>query len=128
MNNFESIRIILNKKQTSSYEKKIYFIGIVTQTIYDKTIFKFNKELHSYLKFYETFFDVPDGEFKPYLFRSRTLLAARVCRLINNEEDSTRLTKLFNYHIKFFMKKKDTVNKKNNVGENTLLGDMLKRK
>ena len=115
------IRRFLTQKQVSSYEKKIVFMGLLISTIFDKSEFKKNEDLHTYISFYEHLFDIKDG-FKPYVYKSRTLLASRVVRLVNQTEDITVLTKIFNYHISFFYK-----NKKNSssLQNETLLGDYI---
>ena len=94
------IRKFLTQKQVSSYEKKIVFMGLLVSTIFDKSEFKKNEDLHAYISFYEHLFKIKDG-FKPYVYKSRTLLASRVVRLVNQTEDITILTKIFNYHINF---------------------------
>lgn len=96
-------------------------MGLLVSTIFDKSEFKKNEDLHTYISFYEHLFDIKDG-FKPYVYKSRTLLASRVVRLVNQTEDITVLTKIFNYHISFFYK-----NKKNSssLQNETLLGDYI---
>lgn len=126
-------KILISYLESGKYtisDKKVIFIGIVTKTIYDKTIFKHNPDLHNYISIFETNLLSDDKEpFKDYLFDSRTLLASRVCRLINSEDDSIKIKKLISEHLDFINSKKDTSSKedhkKNANKDSSLLNDFI---
>lgn len=111
--------------------RKYYFMGISTQIILDRSLFSSNDSLHPFITIFEDFFKVKDKEgnvgFRPYLFSSRTLLCARINRLISQESDSTRLKKLFESFYNFFNDKpyeSPASHKRSN--NSTLLQDMKK--
>ena len=124
------IKFLFNPS-TSMEIRKYYFMGISTQIILDKSLFSSNASLHPLIAIFEDFFKIKDKEgnpgFRPYLFDSRTLLCARINRLVSQESDSTRLKTLFeSFHdfINTTSPKPSTNHRKAN--NSTLLQDMKK--
>ena len=60
---------------------KYKIIGIVTELIYSKVIFNKNKEIFNFIK------DVFGIELKDYILKSRTMIVAKVSRVIINSEN-----------------------------------------
>lgn len=98
MNNIEYVRI-LDSNKFSIKEKKLLFIGILFNTICDKTIFKKNNDLKQYIKLYEKILDIES--YRDYLYDSRTLLGSRLVRDFINSDDDFRIKECFKVHIKF---------------------------
>lgn len=120
---------LLTGKKFSFEEKKTFFIGIVTQTIFDTVKFDRNMDLKNYLVPFEKM--LGDGEkFKDYLYDSRTLLAARVSRLLNNSADRTIINLLIDEHVKYLIKgiTKPATSKKHKKKDSNLLEDILKER
>ena len=89
---------ILNSKKYSFNEKKLLFVGIVSNTIYDKSLFPNNKLLNEYVTLFETSLSL-DEPYKEYLYKSRTLLASRVVKDILKNENDKDLLSLISSHI-----------------------------
>lgn len=96
---------VLTNSRLSVETRKLYFVGLVTKTILDKQQFQSNNSLHPAIKIFEDFFQVTDkfgnAGFRPYLFASRSLLAARIGKLIIEEKDSVRVINLFDEFVRF---------------------------
>ncbi|KAA0784604.1 hypothetical protein [Bacillus sp. BPN334] len=120
---------LLKGKKFSFQEKKILFIGIVNQTIYDTFIFNNNIDLNTYLMPYELYLN-NNEPFKDYLYKSRTLLSARVTRLILNNDDRDLTSLLINEHINFMNQNSTPSTDKRRKKENdsNLLDDILKQR
>ena len=88
---------------------KYKIIGIVSQLLLYKKIFPANRDIKEFLK------DIFSLEFKAYLFRSRTLVVARVTReILAIENDSIYKNKLYNFvQSKIDSLKDNTKNEKN---------------
>lgn len=71
---------------------KYKIIGIVSQLLLSRKIFPENIDIEKFLK------DIFELEFKTYLFRSRTLIVARVTReILASENDNVYKNKLYNF-------------------------------
>lgn len=120
---------ILNSKKYSFNEKKLLFVGIVSNTIYDKSLFSNNKLLNEYVTLFETSLSL-DEPYKEYLYKSRTLLASRVVKDILKNENDKDLLSLISSHI-LFINEKNVDNKNNKIVKSkknkTLLDDMISR-
>lgn len=90
---------ILEENSFTIDEKRKYFIGVITYTILDKNLFSRNNQLKEYLKIIEEF----DGMdvYKEYLYKSRTLLVARVGKDIRNSLSDNQFKKLILKHEEF---------------------------
>lgn len=95
----------LKNKTVSKYK----IIGIVSQLLLSRKVFPANLDIAEFLK------DVFSLEFKDYLFKSRTLLIARIIRQIDAiENDNVYKNKLYNFiQIKIDFLKDKTKNEKN---------------
>lgn len=90
---------------------KYKMIGIVTELIYSKSIFKQNKEIFNFVK------TVFNYELKDYILKSRTMIVAKVSRIIVNSENiniyKKELYEFINLQIEEIKKKEDIKDKKN---------------
>ena len=88
---------------------KYKIIGIVSQLLLSRKIFPANIDIEKFLK------DIFVLEFKTYLFRSRTLIVARVTReILSSEHDHVYKNKLYNFiQEKIENLKEETKNEKN---------------
>lgn len=94
---------------------KYKIIGIVSELLLSKKVFKANTEIESFLK------QVFDLEFKTYVFRSRTLIVARVSReILAIENDGIYKNKLY----RFIQSKIDSLKDDNHDEKNQLNGWM----
>ena len=120
---------ILNSKKYSFNEKKLLFVGIVSNTIYDKSLFQNNKLLNEYVTLFETILSL-DEPYKEYLYKSRTLLASRIVKDILKNEDDKDLLNLISAHNHFINRKNVHIKNSKVVKSKkskTLLDDMISR-
>lgn len=127
---------ILKSSKFSSKEKRYLLIGILVETIFDKSLFKKNNELIPYVN--GIGFIIGVTPYKDYLYHSRTILAARIIKDIffgnlNTDEEYRRMItkKIINYHINFFeyLQKNDDKNYlTRNKNKSNLLDDMIDSK
>lgn len=88
-------------------ERKIIFIGIVSVTIFDKSLFKNNNELHPYIRNFEKEFNIKNMKtkepgFANYVYRSRPLLFSRISNYLFYLDDLNKFNKLINQHFNYF--------------------------
>lgn len=112
----KTINNMLTSQKYTIKDKKIIFIGEVTQTIYNKSLFTRNKDLHAYITLFENSLSL-NSPFKDYLYRSRTLLTSRVTRAIYNEQDSSIISELIYLHINFIKDSSNTQEKTNKIAK-----------
>lgn len=128
------VSFLLSSKYSIA-EKKIMFIGSITKIIYDRNIFKNNDDLKRYIKIFQDYFEKTNYKFtgyKEYLFKSRTLLASRISRMVFEDKSSVGTRFLIEQHVNFLnennieiiKKNSKTTNKKNST---SLLGDFINR-
>lgn len=90
---------------------KYKMIGIATELIYSKSIFNQNKEIFNFVK------TVFNYELKDYILKSRTMIVAKVSRIIVNSENiniyKKELYEFINLQIEEIKKKEDIKDKKN---------------
>lgn len=88
---------------------KYKIIGIVSQLLLSRKIFSSNMDIEKFLK------DIFELEFKTYVFRSRTLIVARVTReILSSENDNVYKNKLYDFvQEKIENLKEETKNEKN---------------
>lgn len=77
MDNILIYRNELKNKIVANYK----LIGISSEVILSFAIFKKNDELEKFV------LDIFDTQFRPYVFKSRTLLVSRVIRIINSNDE-----------------------------------------
>ena len=85
---------------------KYKIIGIVSQLLLSRKIFPANIDIEKFLK------DIFELEFKTYLFRSRTLIVARVTREILASENDNKLYNFVQEKIEI-LKEEEARNEKN---------------
>ena len=84
--------ILFKKKKKNKTIPKYKIIGIVSQLLLSRKIFPANIDIEKFLK------DIFELEFKTYLFRSRTLIVARVTReILASENEKEYKNKLYNF-------------------------------
>ncbi|MEE1076939.1 MAG: hypothetical protein UHY68_06735 [Acutalibacteraceae bacterium] len=87
-NNLIIFRNELKMKSIPKYK----LIGIVTEMLFSKELYKKNTDIVPFLN------EVFDITFKFYILKSRTMIVAKVCRLINNLESTKDIQKkLYKY-------------------------------
>ncbi|MGE0910519.1 hypothetical protein ACQGRJ_09725 [Bacillus atrophaeus] len=93
---------LLTSKKYNSEEKKLLLVGIVQNLIYSRSVFPSNMSLSKYIHIFEEIYNLEKNElFKEYLYRSRTLLSSRVCRMIIENTDPKIDRKLIDWHSNF---------------------------
>lgn len=111
-------------------ERKIIFIGVVGATIFDRSIFKSNNDLHPYISSFEKEFKIvnlktKEPGFADYVYRSRPLLFSRISNYLFKLDDLRKFNKLINQHFNYIDKSKVKVKK--NVSKkqkSSILADM----
>lgn len=73
---------LVSSNRFSSYQSKIFFIGVTIDLLLNTEIFKKNIELKPFVEKYYISNIIEEDFFKEYLYDSRTLLVARLSRLI----------------------------------------------
>lgn len=74
--------IIYRNELKNSKVPKYKLIGIVTEILVSKEIFKKNFEIGLFLK------EIFDIDYKEYVMKSRTMIIARTSRIIHNSENN----------------------------------------
>lgn len=74
--------IIYRNELKNSKVPKYKLIGIVTEILISKEIFKKNFEIGLFLK------EIFDIDYKEYVMKSRTMIIARTSRIIHNSENN----------------------------------------
>lgn len=88
----ETKLVLFRNELKSKTVPKYKTIGIVSEIILSREIFQSNAQLEDFLR------DVFSLSFKPYLFRSRTLVVARTIRVIlSTKDDMMFKTQLYNF-------------------------------
>lgn len=111
-------------------ERKIVFIGVVSATIFDKSIFKANDDLHPYISYFEKEFNIfnirtKEPGFADYVYRSRPLLFSRISNYLFNLDDLSKFNKLINQHFNYLNKSQVNVKKvRKQKKESSILADM----
>ncbi len=120
-------RQIINKRLGYTYNNLIDLVGIIVILIIGKEYFKRNSEVGDFIE------KVFDETFPEYVIRSRTLMAARTCRLVINcnEEEVEKLILKINKYLEKIQTEKEQNNtlstKKNRKkNENTKFEKWLK--
>ena len=94
-------------KNKSIHKYKI--IGMVSELLLSKKVFSNNQAIQEFLS------DVFSLEFKEYVFRSRTLIVARVTReILKIDDDSTYKNKLYDFVQQKIDEFKDPIKKEKN--------------
>jgi len=121
---------LFDSKKYKVSEKRLFLIAIVQQLIYSKEIFHSNESLKEYIKVFEVEYDLPyKDRFKEYLYKSRTQLAARVCRLIIEKNNLENEKKLMDWHLEFLKSLNTLEITTRDKGRNSsLLRDYLKQR
>lgn len=87
-------------------ERKIVFIGVVSATIFSRSIFKDNNQLRPYIKYFEEEFNVvnlrtKEPGFADYVYGSRPLLCSRISNYLFKLDDLNKFNKLINNHFDY---------------------------
>ncbi|MCB5311956.1 hypothetical protein [Yersinia intermedia] len=82
MHNYKSINSILLQFKNKKVSRET-FIGIIVSLILNKELFKTNQDV---VKFTSLAFDL---NFPMYITRSRTLMVARICRVLFNSDEKS---------------------------------------
>lgn len=90
---------------------KYKLIGIITELIYSKKIFKRNKDIKTFIN------DIFDIELKDYILKSRTMIVAKISKEIAYSENAnvykSALNNFINDQINL-IKKEDNIKEKKN--------------
>lgn len=90
---------------------KYKIIGIVTELLFSKKIFNKNQEIKDFIK------NVFDVEFKDYIMKSRTMIVARISKIIisceNDAKYKNKLLEFINIQIEIIKKNNNIKEKKN---------------
>jgi len=81
MNDYELLKNIISQFKDKKISKQ-YIIGSLVLLILNKKIFKKNEDVSSFLE------NILDIKVPTYLTRSRTMMVAKVCRLMNDYSNS----------------------------------------
>lgn len=120
---------ILDSNKYILEEKRMFFVGILTKTLLDTTLFKSNENIKEYTNIYQNIF--VNSQYKDYLYNSRTLLISRMIRDFMSIKDSFYIEECFNVHKNFLENKEsisDIKTKKNKINteyKTNLLEDMI---
>ncbi len=87
--------ILYRNELKSKHPAKYKLIGIVSGIVLSKDIFKKNNELKVFIK--NTF----NIEFKEYVFSSRTMVVAKLVRLINDSNENEYI--IYKSNLYFFL-------------------------
>lgn len=102
----KNLNSILNDFKVNSKKADLtYVIGVVTLIIYSKEAFKRNKDIEPFLN------DVFNISFLSYVFKSRTLICARVGRNLS-EIDEMELEIIKKNMLKYFHENLDQIQNK----------------
>lgn len=97
----------LKNKNIAKYK----IVGIVTELIYSRVIFKKNKDIEEFVK------EVFSIECKSYIIKSRGMIASKVVKFIINSESNVeyknKLINFINLQIEIIKESKDIKDKKN---------------
>lgn len=93
MDNIKTLENIVHLYRNQKVSKET-FIGLVVCLVLDKNILHTNSETADFIKY---IFNI---EFPAYIIKSRTLMIARLCRLLNSS-DSKTIEKYSNNIYKF---------------------------
>ena len=124
------LNTLIKSGNLSFIERKIIFIGVVSATIFDKSIFKANDDLHPYISCFEKEFNIiniktKEPGFADYVYRSRPLLFSRIAKYLFNLDDFEKFNKLINQHFNYHNESQKNVNKvKKQKKESSILADM----
>lgn len=77
----------LKNKNVSNYK----LIGIVTELIFSKEIFKRNSDISAFIQ------EIFDIKFKDYILKSRTMIVAHICRIMVCQNEFRNKDKLLNF-------------------------------
>lgn len=113
----------------SFIEKRTLFMGIVANTIFSRTTFKKNEDLHAYVNIFEKQFQVinrhtKEPGFAKYVYASRTLLFSRVSKLLYELDAPSVLNGLIKQHIIFLNSELAPKKKSTHTKKRSILADM----
>ncbi|VDG23720.1 hypothetical protein [Lactiplantibacillus mudanjiangensis] len=115
---------IINSNKLNSEETINYFNGCVYALILNKTVFRRNDDLPSFV--YGLFLKPFDTEqYKQYVYKSRTLLGARVCRHINDDLNYSQVVPLSKAVISYLEKTFSLEQKKEDTQRLNSIADEL---
>lgn len=94
----------MDSKQTKQINLLKELIGLNTLTLFSKDLFPNNSDIKPFIK------DIYNLEFKGYLFKSRTLLVARVNKYIVNKLSENEVAEKLRLIKSFYKDRKDETN------------------
>lgn len=106
----------------NSKVSKEAFIGIIVSLLLDKQLFRTNSDVGEFIKF---IFDI---ELPLYTLRSRTLMLARICKIINDTDDKSlenQIKRTYTF-IKKITSESETVTLSHSTDKNNSLTNMNK--
>ena len=115
---------LITGNKLNSEETINYFNGCMYALILNKTIFKRNDDLPSFIY---TLFLKPfnNQQYKDYVYKSRTLLGARACRHINDDLNYSEVVPLSKAVISYLEENFSLENKKENAQRLNSIADEL---
>lgn len=124
--------MILKSPKYSLDEKKMFFIGSISEIIFDKKMFKNNFDLKEYIKIYESILNI--DPYKDYLYLARPQILARLIkdlfypRKLRSDEKQQEIVKnAINKHVDFILGKElIDETKEKRINNSSLLSDVIK--
>jgi hypothetical protein len=124
MTNFKKYENVLLSKRFSIDEKQLFLIGSIAEFILSREYFKSNSAIRDYAQYY---FDKADEPLRDYLLDSRTLLVARISKIVLSEKGFDEIINFINYHMEYLNEQVITINSnKKNSNNNSILDVLLK--
>lgn len=124
------LNTLIRSGNLSFIERKIIFIGVVSATIFDKSIFKVNDDLRPYISYFEKEFNIinirtKEPGFADYVYRSRPLLFSRISNYLFNLDDLQKFNELINQHFNYLNESQVNVKKsRKEKKSSSILADM----
>lgn len=93
----KTVNVLLSKR-FSIDEKQIFLIGSIAEFINSRDYFKSNISIREYAQYYFDSVGEPLGD---YLIANRTLLIARISKIILANDDFNDIVTLISYHMSY---------------------------
>lgn len=126
MLNIKRYENVLLSKRFSMDEKKLFLIGSISEFVISRDYFKSNSSIREYAQYY---FDEVNEPLRDYLLDSRTILVARISKIIVATEKFEDIHKYINYHSEFLSKNiSSEITTKKDKNPNSILDALLNKK
>lgn len=123
MNNFKKYENVLLSKRFSIDEKQLFLIGSIADFVLSRDYFKSNSAIRDYAQYY---FDKADEPLREYLLDSRTLLVARISKIVLSENEFKTVIDYISYHMNYLNEHIAlTSNDSKKIGNKSSILDML---